>query len=67
MQNNETIRRYCALRGVRLYELAAEMGIYESTLYRRLRNPLSEDERKRLLYLVERIADAHQAEADKEV
>lgn len=52
---NSKFRLYCTGSGVPLWKVAEAEGIAESTLYRRLRIPLSDEEEARLRAIVDRI------------
>lgn len=43
--NNTDIRKYAKTHGVRLWQIADELGISEITMSRKLRYELSEDEK----------------------
>ena len=49
MTENLDVRFSCKLAGIRLEDLARALGTSESTLYRRLRRPLMQEERARFL------------------
>ena len=53
---NKIIREELKARGVRHWELAAELGISEQTMVRRLRFELDEDRQLEMLMKIEEIA-----------
>ena len=53
---NTIIREELKARGVRHWELAAELGISEQTMVRRLRFELDEDRQLEMLMKIEEIA-----------
>lgn len=53
---NKIIREELKARGVRHWELAAELGISEQTMVRRLRFELDEDRQLDMLMKIEEIA-----------
>ena len=53
---NKIIREELKARGVRHWELAAELGISEQTMVRRLRFELDEDHQLEMLMKIEEIA-----------
>lgn len=55
MTNNE-LRRKAAGLGVRLWEVAQEMGIADATLSRKLRTEFTEDQKKKFLAAVNAVA-----------
>lgn len=53
---NEEIRRHAKAKGVFLWELAARVGVTDSTFSRKLRNQFSDVETEKLLNLIDEIA-----------
>lgn len=53
---NEAIRERARERGVFLWELAARVGVTDSTFSRKLRNQFSDVETEKLLNLIDEIA-----------
>lgn len=53
---NKDIRLYAAGKGVRLWQIAKEMGIRDSSLSRKLRSELSDDEKQKIMEIVDRIS-----------
>ena len=53
---NEAIRRRARERGVFLWELAARVGVTDSTFSRKLRSEFSPEERERVLRVIGEIA-----------
>lgn len=54
---NEKIRRTMGANGVKQWQIAEVMGIREETLSRKLRTELKDDERERILKVIEEIAN----------
>ena len=54
--SNKIIREELKARGVRHWELAAQLGISEQTMVRRLRFELDEDHQLEMLMKIEEIA-----------
>ncbi len=50
--NNTDIRKYAKSHGVRLWQIADELGISEITMSRKLRYELSEDEKQKILEII---------------
>ena len=59
MKSNQIIRDYARSKGVYLYEIATACGISEPTITRRLRVELSDDEKRELFAVIDRIAVEH--------
>ena len=53
---NKDIRLYAAGKGVRLWQIAKEMGIRDSSLSRKLRSELPDDEKQKIIEIVARIS-----------
>ena len=53
---NKDIRLYAAGNGVRLWQIAKEMGIRDSSLSRKLRSELPDDEKQKIMEIVDRIS-----------
>lgn len=53
---NKTIRETAKRSGVRLWEIAYDMGITDATLSRKLRRELPADEQTRILDIIARIS-----------
>lgn len=58
---NVILRERARERGVKMWELAEGLGITDSTLSRKLRRELPEQEQKQLLQMVDLIADRRNA------
>lgn len=58
MKKNLEIRKALAKNGMRQWELADALGISESTMVKRLRKELPQDEKTRILNII----DKYQAE-----
>ncbi len=54
--NNTDIRKYAKTHGVRLWQIADELGISEITMSRKLRYELSEDEKQKILEIIDELA-----------
>lgn len=55
--NNEVIRRHAKEKGVFLWELAASVGVTDSTFSRKLRKQFSEGEIEALIQMIDEIAE----------
>lgn len=53
---NRRIRAAAELNGVKLWEVAEALGITDSTLSRRLRRELDEDETRQMIAVIHKIA-----------
>lgn len=53
---NEALKRYAAGKGVYLWQIAREMGIMDSSLSRKLRVELPEDQQKELRAVIDRLS-----------
>ena len=51
---NKSIREELKRRGIRQWELAKRLNIAESTLTRRLREELPEEEKRKILEIIEK-------------
>lgn len=56
-RKNFEIREAAARAGVYLWQVAQELGCTDSTLSKRLRNNLSEDEKRRFFAAIERVKE----------
>lgn len=54
--NNTDIRKYAKTHGVRLWQIADELGISEITMSRKLRYELSENEKQKILEIINELA-----------
>lgn len=54
--NNFDVRLYCKTLHVPLWKVAKYLNISEATMTRRLRNELSDSEKKKIMKVAERIA-----------
>lgn len=57
---NEEIRRHAKENGVFLWELAARVGVTDSTFSRKLRRQFSREETEKLLSLIDLIAEGRE-------
>lgn len=55
--NNTDIRKCAKTHGVRLWQIADELGISEITMSRKLRYELSEDEKQKILDIINELAE----------
>ena len=53
---NAKIRFHAMEKGVHLYKVAAELGICDSSLSRKLRKELDEEETARIMEIIDRLA-----------
>lgn len=65
-RSNQQLRAYLKRKKVYQYELAEQMGLYETALTRKLRTELTVNEQQRLMLLVDQIAEKHEEETAKE-
>jgi len=54
--HNKDIREYAAKRGVRLWQIAAQLGINDGNFSRKLRKELSQQEREKILLIIDSLA-----------
>ena len=54
--HNKDIRDYAARRRIRLWEIAMELGINDSSLSRKLRKELTQDEKEKILGIIDQLA-----------
>lgn len=54
--HNKDIRDYAARRRVRLWEIAMELGINDSSLSRKLRKELPRGEKEKIREIIDRLA-----------
>lgn len=57
MKNNTDIRSAALSSGVRLWQVANELGIAESTFCRHLRVELAVEEKRKILAIIERLSE----------
>jgi hypothetical protein len=53
---NEEIRRYAAGNGVRLWQVADELGIADTSLSRKLRKELPTDSKQEIRKIIDKLA-----------
>ena len=58
MKPNQGIRAYAKLNGVKLWQVADRLGITDGNLSRKLRHELSDDERQKMVNIIDEIAIA---------
>lgn len=58
---NQEIREAAKTKGVLLWEIAEALGIQDSAFSRKLRHELSEEERTKILTLIDDIAERRNA------
>ena len=56
MQNNKTIRKTAKEKGVKLWQVAEALGMYDGNFSRKLRHELPPEETKAILALIDTIA-----------
>mgnify|MGYP002731983536 CR=1 FL=1 len=54
--HNKDIREYAVKRGVRLWQIAAQLGINDGNFSRKLRKELSQQEREKILLIIDSLA-----------
>lgn len=57
MQKNLEIRRKAAWAGVRLWQIAEALGIADCSLSRMLRKELSDEEREKILAIIDNLEE----------
>lgn len=65
MKANCEIRNECRKHGIKLWELAAWIGISEATMTRKLRQELPSEQRDHILSMIRKLAE-HKAEQEAE-
>lgn len=65
MKANCEIRNECRKHGIKLWELAAWIGISEATMTRKLRQELPSEQRDHILNMIYKLAE-HKAEREAE-
>lgn len=56
MKQNDTVRAYAKSKGVKLWQIAAQLQITDSSFSRKLRFELPLDEKERILAIIDEIA-----------
>lgn len=64
---NQDIRQYAKTHGVKLWQIAAVLGISESTMTRRFRVELNEPEKQDMLRIIDEISETHKPAGDNPV
>lgn len=59
---NKTIRNAIVASGIHQWELADALGVHESTLSKKLRHELPDDEQARILGVIEEMGGKHDDE-----
>lgn len=54
--NNKELRKLAKEKGVFFWQVALELGICETTMTRRLRVPLPEDEEEKIRQIIEKLS-----------
>ncbi len=54
--SNVDIREKVRTKGLKLWQIAAELGITDSTFSRKLRKELTEEEKSRILSIIDRLS-----------
>lgn len=57
---NIDIREAAARAGVKLWQIADKLGIYDGNFSRRLRNELSEEEKKKIFSIIDELVKEEQ-------
>ena len=52
---NMDVRAKAAMYGIRMWELAEELGIFDSSLSRKMRKELPDEEKKKIFDAIDRI------------
>lgn len=56
MRKNQNVREYAKKKGVRLWQIASQIGISEPTITRWMRVDLSSEKEKRILDAIDQIS-----------
>lgn len=56
MTANTDIRAYALSKGVLLWQVADELGIADTSFSRKLRKPLADDEKQKIITIIDTIA-----------
>ncbi len=59
--NNQEIRIKAKENGVRLWQIAEKLGVCDMTLTRKLRHELPEDEKTKILAIIDSISESRKA------
>lgn len=57
---NQEVRLYAKSSGVRLWQIAEALEIWEATLSRKLRHELPTEEKNKILGIIDTLAQEHQ-------
>ncbi|MGN1379980.1 MAG: hypothetical protein ACI4W0_00275 [Bacilli bacterium] len=55
--NNQEIRNYAFCKNVKLWKIADKLGITDSSLSRKLRKELSEEEKQKIFKIIDELAN----------
>lgn len=58
--NNKVIREHAAQKGVRLWQIATRLGINDGNFSRKLRQELPQEEKEKILAIIDRLAQEKQ-------
>lgn len=53
---NQDVRRTAAGAGVKLWQIAAELGIADCSLSRKLRNELPQDQKEKIFAIIDKLS-----------
>lgn len=59
---NEDLRRKLRSEDIPFWKVAEKMGVHENTISRRLRSELSEDDKQKILSIIEELSVENQEE-----
>ena len=62
---NDTIKEYAKLNGVKLWQIAGELGMKDSNFSKLLRYPLSPEKENEICAIIDRIAAKRKDDADE--
>ena len=62
---NDMIREYCRINGVRLWQVADELGIKDTNFSKMLRYPLSPKKENEICAIIDKIAAERKGEEDE--
>ena len=63
--NNQNVRNHAKKQGVRLWQIAAELGINDGNFSRKLRVELPENEQERIIAIIDRLAAQQEVRYDQ--
>lgn len=61
---NKDMRRYAAERNIHLWQIAESLGIADSNFSRKLRKELSDEQKKEIFCIIDKLVAEEQAEGE---